>query len=77
MHPSPTRGDGTRRPLHLVRPDGSELARLSELADAGKLDRGHRPGTFPMGQAADAMRHSQQGHVSGKIVLTPFAEQTG
>ncbi|HXF01590.1 MAG TPA: zinc-binding dehydrogenase, partial [Arthrobacter sp.] len=59
-----------------VRPDGSELARLSELADAGKLtvdiDR-----TFPMGQAADAMRHSQQGHVSGKIVLTPFAEQTG
>jgi NADPH:quinone reductase-like Zn-dependent oxidoreductase len=59
-----------------VRPDGHELARLSELADAGKLtvdvDR-----TFPMGQAADAMRYNQEGHASGKIVLTPFTGQPG
>jgi NADPH:quinone reductase-like Zn-dependent oxidoreductase len=59
-----------------VRPYGWELARLSELADAGKLsvdvDR-----AFPMDQAADAMRHSQQGHASGKIILTPFAGQAG
>ena len=59
-----------------VRPDAAELARLSALADAGKLtvdiDR-----TFSMDQAADAMRYSKEGHASGKIVLTPFAGHAG
>jgi NADPH:quinone reductase-like Zn-dependent oxidoreductase len=59
-----------------VRPDGSELERLSALADAGKLTVDIER-TYPMEQAADAFRTGMAGHAGGKIVLTPFPQQAG
>src|SRR3954454_1930920 len=48
---------------------GSDLARLTELIEAGKvipsLDR-----TFPLAQVTDAMRHLTTGQVRGKIAIT-------
>ncbi|MDQ0376994.1 NADP-dependent oxidoreductase [Amycolatopsis thermophila] len=52
-----------------VRPDGAELAELTRLADDGKLTV-HVERAFPLAQAADAWRLSQQGRTRGKIVLT-------
>ena len=46
-----------------------DLAALGELAEAGKLtpviDR-----TYPLEEAADAIRHLETGHARGKIVVT-------
>ncbi len=47
---------------------GDDLVELARLADAGQL----RPAvdrTWSLGEAADAMRHLQDGHVRGKTVL--------
>ena len=47
---------------------GEDLVELARLADAGQL----RPAvdrTWSLGEAADAMRHLQDGHVRGKTVL--------
>jgi NADPH:quinone reductase-like Zn-dependent oxidoreductase len=52
-----------------VRPDGGQLARLGELATAGRL-RVHVSHDFPLAQAADAHRLVESGHVRGKVVLT-------
>jgi len=45
------------------------LLALSELVEAGKvapvIDL-----TYPLGEAADAIRYLEQGHVAGKVVLT-------
>jgi NADPH:quinone reductase-like Zn-dependent oxidoreductase len=52
----------------MVRPDGSDLAYLGALADAGRL----RPTigrTFPLERARDAHEVSEAGHMRGKIVL--------
>jgi NADPH:quinone reductase-like Zn-dependent oxidoreductase len=50
----------------------SDLAFLAELAAAGKLkpviDR-----SYPLAQAADAMRYLEAGHVRGKVALVPAA----
>jgi NADPH:quinone reductase-like Zn-dependent oxidoreductase len=52
----------------MVRPEGTDLAYLGELADGGRL----RPSvtqTFPLERAAEAQAVSEQGHTRGKIVL--------
>lgn len=54
-----------------VRPDASELERLSALVEAGTLNVDVAQ-TFPMQEAAQAFESSMSGHGSGKIVLTPF-----
>jgi NADPH:quinone reductase-like Zn-dependent oxidoreductase len=48
----------------------SDLAELAELASRGDLVT-TVAATYPLGQAADAQRVSQAGHVPGKLVLTP------
>jgi len=53
-----------------VRPDGSETARLAELADAGAL-RVAIAGTFSLEQTSDAFRASSAGHTRGKLVIVP------
>ncbi|WP_372463711.1 NADP-dependent oxidoreductase [Arthrobacter hankyongi] len=55
-----------------VRPDGRELARLTALADAGKLTVDVER-TYPLEQAAEAFRAGMEGHTGGKLVLTPFS----
>ena len=49
------------------------LVALTDLIEAGTvvpvIDR-----TYPLEQAADAIRHLEQGHVAGKVVLTMRAE---
>ena len=44
-------------------------AEIANLLASGKLDVTVR--TFPMAQAAEALRISQGGHVRGKLVLLP------
>jgi NADPH:quinone reductase-like Zn-dependent oxidoreductase len=53
----------------LVRPDAAGLARLAELAEAGVLGVVVIT-ALPLGQAAAAHALLEQGHTTGKIVLT-------
>ncbi|MDQ4212578.1 NADP-dependent oxidoreductase [Microbacterium capsulatum] len=53
-----------------VRPDGSETARLAELAAGGQL-RVEVAQTFPLDRVADAFRASMTGHTRGKLVIVP------
>jgi NADPH:quinone reductase-like Zn-dependent oxidoreductase len=51
-----------------TRPDGSQLEQIAKLIDAGQV----RPivsTVFPLAEARQAYDLSQQGHVSGKVVL--------
>jgi NADPH:quinone reductase-like Zn-dependent oxidoreductase len=52
-----------------VRPDAGQLAELARLVDEGAL-RPQVARTFPLVEAAEAHRLSEQGHVRGKVVLT-------
>lgn len=53
----------------LVEPDRVGLLGLTALVDAGSL-RVHVDKTFPLEQVADAHRLVEEGHVTGKVVLT-------
>jgi NADPH:quinone reductase-like Zn-dependent oxidoreductase len=52
----------------LVRPRGDDLRTLKRLSEEGKL-RSVIDTVFPLAQAAEAHRKSQEGHVRGKLVL--------
>lgn len=52
-----------------VRPSGEQLSEIATLVDGGKL-RTEIAQSFPLVQAADALKSSMSGHVRGKIVLT-------
>ncbi|MFD7709027.1 NADP-dependent oxidoreductase [Streptomyces sp. NPDC059785] len=52
-----------------VRPDAADLRQLSDLAEQGVVSV-HVSETFPLEQAAEAHRHSQEGRTRGKIVIT-------
>jgi NADPH:quinone reductase-like Zn-dependent oxidoreductase len=64
--PESVLGGGGR--YHFVRPNPDDLAQLSRLIDEDALTV-HVDRTFPLDQAADAQRTSQEGHVRGKLVL--------
>ncbi len=51
-----------------VRPAGSDLAFLGQLADQGRI-RPTVSRTFPLERAGEAQQASQDGHTRGKIVL--------
>ncbi len=59
-----------------VRPDAADLARLADLADAGELDVPVEA-SFPLEEAADAFRLSQEGHAHGKITIRVSAGDVG
>ncbi|PWI44753.1 NADP-dependent oxidoreductase [Streptomyces sp. ICBB 8177] len=63
-------GEVTAKGGHMVwvRPDAEGLAVLGSLADAGKLTV-HVDASFPLAEAAEAFRRSQEGRTRGKIVL--------
>ena len=53
----------------LARSSGEDLAFLNGLIEAGKV----RPGidrTYPLVQAAEALRYLETGHARGKVVVT-------
>ncbi|MET8325272.1 NADP-dependent oxidoreductase [Streptomyces sp. NPDC005181] len=52
-----------------VRPDATDLAQLSTLAEQGIISV-HIDRTFPLEQAADAYRLNEEGRTRGKIVVT-------
>ncbi|WP_031067539.1 NADP-dependent oxidoreductase [Streptomyces sp. NRRL F-5527] len=52
-----------------VRPDPTDLRKLSDLADQGVLSI-HVEETYPLARTADAHRRSEEGHVRGKITIT-------
>ena len=55
--------------MFVAREHYEELQVLSELIEAGKItpviDR-----TYPLSQAADAIRYLEKGHARGKVVIT-------
>jgi len=53
-----------------VHPSPADLAELATLIDAGEL-LVDIAATYPMADAAAAYRRSKDGHVRGKIILTP------
>ena len=53
-----------------VRPDAAELALLAALVDEGSV-RVEVQQVLPLDRAAEAMALVEQGHVRGKLVLTP------
>ncbi|OIU84654.1 NADP-dependent oxidoreductase [Microbacterium sp. AR7-10] len=53
-----------------VRPDGTQTARLADLAQEGHL-RVEISETFPLDRVADAFRANQAGHTRGKLVIVP------
>ena len=52
-----------------VRPDPADLRALSDMAEAGAL-RPRLAAVFPLEQAAEAHRLSEEGHTRGKIAVT-------
>lgn len=61
-----------------MRPNAEDLLRLTELAEQGVVSV-HVDAVFPLEQAAQAHRLSQEGRTRGKIVVTvqPQAPQEG
>ena len=59
---------GVRAMRYTVEADGSELARIAALVDAGKV-RPHVEKAFPLSGAQEALALVEQGHSTGKIVL--------
>lgn len=53
-----------------VRPDGAETARLAALAADGALTV-EISATYGLDEVAEAFASSREGHVRGKIVITP------
>ncbi len=60
---------GIRGSHIVIKPDASELARISRLIGAGKV-RARVSRTFVLDQAAQAQDLSESGHAQGKIVLS-------
>lgn len=56
--------------FHFVTPNGRELRQLAALVECGRL-RPPPVEALPLEQAAEAQERSRQGHVKGKLVLTP------
>jgi NADPH:quinone reductase-like Zn-dependent oxidoreductase len=61
-------GRAKRAKFLMVRPEGTDLAFLGQLADQGRL-RPTLGQTYPLERAGDAQDESERGHVRGKIVL--------
>jgi NADPH:quinone reductase-like Zn-dependent oxidoreductase len=53
---------------------GEDLVALKELIEAGKvtpvIDR-----AYPLGEVAEAIRHLEEGHARGKLVITPVGAE--
>ncbi|MER5635405.1 NADP-dependent oxidoreductase [Kitasatospora sp. NPDC002227] len=52
-----------------VRPDFADLTALTDLAESGRLQV-EVAATFPLAEAAEALRLNAEGHTRGKIVVT-------
>jgi NADPH:quinone reductase-like Zn-dependent oxidoreductase len=63
----------TRDAFFIVRADGSQLARLGGMIDAGQL-RVFLEAVYPLDAARDAYTRAQQGGMRGKIALTVFGD---
>ena len=50
-------------------PDGAQLARIAEMADAGQV-RPNVGAVMPLAEAAEAQEMNRTGRVKGKVVLT-------
>jgi NADPH:quinone reductase-like Zn-dependent oxidoreductase len=53
----------------MVHPSGEQMAEMAQLFDAGQL-KIHLDGVFPLQEAGQAHKLSENGHVRGKLVLT-------
>lgn len=71
--PNESSDQRTREAFLLVRADGSQLARLGSMIDAGQL-RVFLEAVYPLDAARDAYERAQQGGKRGKIALTVFED---
>jgi NADPH:quinone reductase-like Zn-dependent oxidoreductase len=55
----------------IMQPSGKDLAFLTELIEAGKI-RAIIDRTYPLANLAEAHTYSQEGHATGKIVISPI-----
>ncbi|GHO96166.1 NADPH:quinone reductase [Reticulibacter mediterranei] len=55
--------------LAMVHPSGEQMAEMAQLFDAGQL-KVYLDGVFPLQDAGQAHKLSENGHVRGKLVLT-------
>ena len=53
----------------LARTDRDDLTTLKDMAEAGEI-RSVIDRTYPLAEAAEAMRYLEEGHVRGKVVVT-------
>jgi NADPH:quinone reductase-like Zn-dependent oxidoreductase len=60
---------GQRVVFFISRSSGEDLAALAELLEAGTVTPCVER-TYPLGEAADALRHLGEGHARGKLVVT-------
>lgn len=62
------RAKSARGMRYTVKENGSELAEIGRLIDAGRV-KPKITKTFPLGEAADAQSYVEAGHAEGKVVL--------
>lgn len=60
---------GARVAMHLVEPNGKQLAQIAKLVETGAV-KPHVSMQLPLSEAAKAHTQSETGHNRGKIVLT-------
>ena len=67
--PGQAEARGVRAAMFGAVPDGAQLARIAEMADAGQV-RPNVGAVLPLAEAAEAQEMNRTGRVKGKVVLT-------
>lgn len=67
--PGQAEAHGVRAAMFGAVPDGKQLARIAEMADAGQV-RPNVGTVLPLAEAAEAQEMNRTGRVKGKVVLT-------
>jgi NADPH:quinone reductase-like Zn-dependent oxidoreductase len=60
---------GQKLGTFIAKVEGEDLLALKELIEAGKVTPVIET-TYPLGEVADAIRHLEEGHVRGKVVIS-------
>ena len=66
--PGQAEAHGVRAAMFGAVPDGAQLGRVAEMADAGQI-RPNVGAVLPLAEAAEAQEMNRTGRVKGKVVL--------
>ena len=67
---------GIHATAFIVKPDGTQLARLSELIESGALHPAIEQ-VFPLSEARNTYQQVLGGHTQGKLVLHMMSQEDG